>query len=210
MALNCKICDKTMNAMNSVRCKKCRRLVCSSCISDKKTEEGDICLDCAKECKAQSSSNVSQSGAESNSYSIFASIINNPVFAKARAKLKYVNSHASYFVFGCLLVFMFLMLVFMPRIKAKYYRYKLGSENQIEAESAVQALMKNPGESVEKEMLLELEYGNDKTRISAMRVLGEIGSVKAISQLHGIIIDSKEKPEIKSYAQETIIKIQEY
>ncbi len=122
----------------------------------------------------------------------------------------FFEANSQYFIFGFLLVLIFILMVFVPRIRAHYYRGKLNSENTAEAMYAERILIDSGGESVVDEMIDEVTYGKDISRIRAMRVLGEIGCVRALPLLKGILKDSEESKEIKASAQEAIIQIVEY
>ena len=50
MALACRICHATLQAMESGRCRKCRQLVCPKCVGEGsfRSTEGFLCRSCAE------------------------------------------------------------------------------------------------------------------------------------------------------------------
>ncbi|MHC4870863.1 MAG: FYVE zinc finger domain-containing protein [Planctomycetota bacterium] len=208
MALNCGICEKKMDAFNSVRCRKCRTLVCEKCISEAVDGEGAVCEKCSA--SKPSGNSVKPASGEGMISSLKISLRENIVVEMLKQRLSFLENNSKYFVFGILLVITFFLVVFMPKLEAKYYRYRLSSENRIEAEFAENALISNSGEAVKEEMIAELDTGTDKSRIRAMRVLGETGCRRALPKLRGIAEDSEEELAVQAQARETIILIEEY
>lgn len=208
MALKCGVCNRKMTAFNSIRCRKCRMLVCEKCISGASRGEGAVCKNCTP---ADEKVSQEESSFIKNSMQIIKAYFTNNIFLKKLStKFSILQSNSKYFIFGFLLVLTFLLLVFMPKIEAKYYRYKLSSESSVEAEFAENALIANAGESVKSEMIAELDTGTDSSRMRAMRVLGETGCRRALPKLRGIAADSEEDLAVRAQARESIILIEEY
>lgn len=192
MAINCKICNKELDAFSGGRCKICRELVCSECISSGSTEKksGIICKNCsAPQNKAEKRTESSESKDEiQESTSI------------------YGISRVSLLIFGCFtLLCIFIYLVTTPYLTTRnaLQIVEFGPEEKLE--KAKDDLASETGSYVLDELEDMVKNGKRNTAIRAVQALGAQPNPKAVLILKQLQLSDDCPEYLKSVIIEALL-----
>jgi HEAT repeat protein len=195
MGLECSLCGAKLTALDGVRCRQCRRLVCNNCVKGRSQRDGAVC----RECNAPP---PASSGASEDSS------LPRPA-SRWRRRAGDLLHAWRWLVFGLMLALLFLAILFRPVLRAKYFAARLASEDAGVAIEARETLARTRGQAVFKEMQTILLSGSPAARERAVWVLGEGGYAEALPMLRIIAEDRKESARMRAAAREAIVKIEE-
>lgn len=212
MALACKICEKPVDALTSVRCRQCHQLVCRRCIADADAGEGSaVCEACAaaqaEQAAAREAEAVTAAEEVAPPEGEEAPAAAGPPPTDWRAALRAQWKAVAFVV---LLATLFLGIVFYPALRAKVLRSRLASDAPGVAAAAQEELVARGGNAVRREMMAELLHGTGESRRRAAEVLGMLGHTPALPMLRAIAEDPKEPPLLRETAREAVVRIEEY
>lgn len=211
MALLCNVCEKPVDALSSVRCRKCQRLVCQDCLAERESGAA-VCTACAGAAgTAEPRDVLSAAAGKSAAPETSAPPVARPRRAAwLRAWAGSLRRQWAMVLFILSLAILFLTISFWPVLTARYWRYRLETADGAAGEAAVARLAERGGAAVLQEMRTVLLVGDERSRRRAVQVLGHIGRLEALPDLRGIASDAEESEYLRAAAREAIVKIEEY
>ncbi|MFH0911461.1 MAG: hypothetical protein V1918_08170 [Planctomycetota bacterium] len=237
MAVVCKICRRELIALESGRCRQCRRLVCRACLAESRTpERGALCRECRERAQRSLAPPGEESGANSQpapssgsarrhffqtAPSLLRGLFGLAVgpgkgflkwgrrtTARIRRRMPVLPQTALWVALAVSLGLIFLLIVFLPVIQAKILRTRLAGADAARAERAVERLIRTGGRAVLEEMRDEAATGLPAGRERAIRVLGELGDPTSLKMLKDLAEDPGETERLRETAREAVIHLE--
>lgn len=188
MAINCKVCNKELDAFSGGRCRKCRQLVCSDCVADGGIgqKEGILCKSCATNFTDETATPL--------------------VVAEKVSRSPLINT--PYWIISLVAVIMlgvFSLIVIYPYLQARE------ALNEIEygdgdLKKTKDLLAKSGNNYLLKELVKLSEEGSAKAQERAVRSMGAIKGQKTKLELTKMSVSPKTAPFLQSVITEALLE----
>ena len=186
MAIACRICGKSLQALASGRCRKCRRLICRDCVGSGafQAADGFLCRECLAHGPAEPESPQA---------------INLPQGNVAGASWLWMAA-------SLILAAAFTILVSYPYLRAAYWQRALQADNA-ENRSAAGRALGEIGDGPSLRILRETaDMGNTLSRVAAVEGLGWCRHPAAADILRQLAGDAAAPEIVRLAAQESLCR----
>lgn len=186
MAIACRICGKSLQALASGRCRKCRRLICKDCVGVGafQTAEGFLCRECLKQETLETEE------------------------ASAPHQLQNGSAHIRWFWVAVVLILAAVLagLVAYPYLRAARWQRALQADDAGRREAAGRILAEIADRPSLQALRETAESGSTLARFAAIEGLGWCRHPAAADILRRIAADAISPEAIRLAAQESLCR----
>lgn len=216
MAIDCKLCGREVRALDSGRCRRCRRLVCGACIAEGGPGDpaGLVCTECKQE---ESVAAVREDLVALDGEAPLEAPVppeesgDDPLpppleIEEEEDAEEHEIPVRQWVLFGLVLFLLFLLIALFPVMEVKYYSYRMHGDSEAGALDAGRALAEMGGKRALDELTALAVASEPEIRARAIEALGFSPSSRATETLRQIH-DTPETPQaLRLLAREALFR----